>query len=242
MKMTFRFAFCRILCYNYSGDFMISFKWNGFDFTLVHFGKGVFNADMAGHSHAKNIYELHYIVDGKGALTTDTKTYSLSRGDFFVTGPNVYHRQSTDVNEPLTEIYFYLQASDKKSSDALVSSFLSTHFYFSREPELEDYFTQSVTEWDNKAFGYKSIIGATMEILLTKITRLYVPEFSDMPDNDDTLNDRRFLIIEHAFITNPAITLAELSEHIGLCERQTQRLLMKYYGKTFREKKKESNR
>lgn len=110
----------------------------------------------------KNIYELHYIVDGKGALTTDTKTYTLSRGNFFVTGPNVYHRQSTDVNEPLTEIYFYLQASDKKSSDALVSSFLSTHFYFSREPELEDYFTQSVTEWDNKAFGYKSIIGAPM--------------------------------------------------------------------------------
>lgn len=154
---------------------MINFSWNGFGFTLVHFGKGVFYEDMAGHSHAKNIYELHYIIDGKGTLTTDTKVYSLSKGDFFVTGPNVYHQQSTYVNEPLTEIYIYLQASDKKSSDALVSSFLSTHFYFSKATELEDYFVQSVAEWDNKAFGYKSIIGATMEILLTKITRLYVP-------------------------------------------------------------------
>lgn len=221
---------------------MINFRWNGYDFTLVHFGKGVFNEDMAGHSHAKNIYELHYIIDGKGTLTTDTRTYKLSKGDFFVTGPNVYHQQSTDVKEPLTEIYLYLQASEKNYEGALVSSFLSTHFYFINEPEFEILFTETVAEWDNKRFGYKSVIGAMMEILLTKITRLYVPEFTDMPDNDDTLNDRRFLIIEHAFITNPHITLAELSEHIGLCERQTQRLLMKYYGKTFREKKRESRK
>ena len=219
---------------------MINFSWNGFDFTLVHFGKGVFNEDMAGHSHAKNIYELHYIVDGKGTLTTDTKTYKLAKGDFFVTGPNVYHQQSTDPKEPLTEIYLYLQASEKNNAGALVASFLSTHFYFSKAPQLESFFTEIVSEWDNKSFGYKSVIGAIMEILLTKVTRLYVPGFTDMPDNDDTINDRRFLIIEHAFITNSDITLSELSEHIGLCERQTQRLLMKYYGKTFLEKKKES--
>ena len=57
------------LCYNNLGDIMITFKWNNFDFTLVHFGKGVFNEDMAGHSHAKNIYELHYIIDGLRART-----------------------------------------------------------------------------------------------------------------------------------------------------------------------------
>lgn len=221
---------------------MITFNCNGFDFDLIHFGKGVFNEDMAGHRHAKNIYELHYIVDGKGTLTTDTKTYKLSKGDFFVTGPDVYHQQSTDVKEPLTEIYLYLQASEKKNYGALVSAFLSTHFYFSKVPELEELFTEIILEEKNKSFGYKNVIGAMMGILLTKITRLYVPEFTDIPDKDGTLNERRFLIIEHAFITNPRITLAELSEHIGLCERQTQRLLLKYYGKTFREKKKESKK
>lgn len=221
---------------------MINFKWNDFDFTLVHFGKGVFQNDMPGHSHAKNIYELHYITDGKGTLITDTKTYSLSKGDFFVTGPNIYHEQTTSKEEPLTEIYLYLQASEKKNLSALVSSFLATHFYFTKAPELKILFTEVVSEWDNKGFGYKSVIGAVMEILLTRITRLYAPGFTDLPENDDTLNDRRFLIIEHAFITNPDITLSELSEHIGLCERQTQRLLMKYYGKTFREKKKESKK
>ena len=111
-----------------------------------------------------------------------------------------------------------------------------------KAPELEILFTETIAELENKNFGYKSVIDAMMEILLTKVTRLYVPEFTDIPDKDDTLNDRRFLIIEHAFISNPDITLAELSEHIGLCERQTQRLLMKYYGKSFRDKKKESRK
>ena len=90
---------------------IITFKWNDFDFTLIQLGKGVFKNDMAGHSHAKNSYELHYIVDGEGTLTTDNKAYALSKGDFFITGPNVYHQQSTNPHSPLTEIYNYLQAS-----------------------------------------------------------------------------------------------------------------------------------
>ena len=118
---------------------MINFKWNDFDFTLVHFGKGVFQNDMPGHSHAKNIYELHYITDGKGTLITDTKTYSLSKGDFFVTGPNIYHEQTTSKKEPLTEIYLYLQASEKKNLSALVSSFLATHFYFTLHSRFSQY-------------------------------------------------------------------------------------------------------
>lgn len=56
----------------------------------------------------------------------------------------------------------------------------------------------------------------------------------------EELNDRRFVLIEQAFLYTPDLTLSELAEKIGVCERQTQRLLKKYYGKTFREKKKES--
>lgn len=59
-------------------------------FFLVDFGRGVFIKDMAGHSHSKNSYELHFIVDGEGKLTTDTKAYNISKGDFFVTGPNIF--------------------------------------------------------------------------------------------------------------------------------------------------------
>ena len=115
---------------------MINFKWNGHDFCIVQFGTGVFKKDMVGHSHSKNSYELHYIIGGEGALITDNKTYRLSKGNFFVTGPNIYHQQTTNPDNPLNEIYIYLQTSDEKTNDALVSVFLSTHFFFCNDEKL----------------------------------------------------------------------------------------------------------
>ncbi len=222
---------------------MIAFKWNDFDFTLIQLDKGVFKNDMAGHSHAKNSYELHCIVDGEGTLTTDSKVYSLSKGDFFVTGPNVYHQQSTNPEKPLTEIFIYLQASEKKTNDALVSSFLSTHFYFSKDAELQKLFEEILKEKNNKQLGHASAISSLLQLLLLKITRLYMPALVSFSDNNGNLNDRRFITIEHAFINDSgSLTLSELSDLIGLCERQTQRLLRKYYGKSFREKKAESSK
>lgn len=219
---------------------MISFKWNDMNFNLVQYGRGVFRNDMPGHSHSKNSYELHYIIDGEGVLTTDSKTYSLSKGNFFVTGPNVYHQQSTNPEKPLTEIYLYLQVSEKKTNDVIVSSFLNTHFCFLEETDFGYIFDEILTECDGAKFGYISATGALLQQLLTKITRAYMPHISNISKDADTINDRCFFMIEYTFINNPSITLRELAETIGLCERQTQRLLKKYYGKTFREKKKEA--
>ncbi len=219
---------------------MISFKWNETDFNLIQYGRGVFTTDMPGHSHSKNSYELHYIIDGEGVLTTDSKTYPLSKGNFFVTGPNVYHQQSTNPEKPLTEIYLYLQVSEKKNNDVLVSSFLNTHFCFIEETDFGYIFDEILSECDGAKFGYVSATAALLQLLLTKITRTYVPHLSRMTKAADPINDRCFFMIEHTFITNPSVTLRELSDTIGLCERQTQRLLKKYYGKTFREKKAEA--
>ena len=222
---------------------MITFTWNDYRFCIVQFGKGMFEKDMTGHSHSKNSYELHYIIGGKGTLTTDSKIYSLSKGDFFVTGPNVYHQQSTDKANPLQEIYIYLQTSGEKTNDSLVSAFLSTHFYFCKNDYLQNYFERILCEKQEKKLGYETAIGAIMQLLLTQVTRIYLPQFNNISNNNSNLNDRRFFIIESAFIENPLnLTLTDLSEAIGLCERQTQRLLKKYYGKSFTQKKEEASK
>lgn len=221
--------------------YMITYKWNDFDFSLIEFGRGIFRENMAGHRHSKNSYELHFIVDGEGTLTTDTKAYSLSKGNFFVTGPNIYHQQSTNPENPLTEYYLYIQASDKKTNNVLVSTFLSNHFYFSENCELSGLVEKIIVEAANKKWGYENIISALMQILMTEITRLYWPDFIVSDNRNENLNDRRFILIEQAFINEPeGITLTKLSGIIGLCERQRQRLLEKYYGMSFKEKKAES--
>lgn len=211
------------------------------NFNLVQYGRGVFRNDMPGHSHSKNSYELHYILDGEGTLTTEDQKFHLAKGMFFVTGPYVYHQQSTNPKKPLTEIYIYIQAAEKKTNNALVSTFLETHFFFQENCSFTGIFQQLLREEEEKRWGYQSNIMALLQLLMTEITRAYWPEHTGMTESNGNLNDRRFILIENAFIENPeGITLRSLSELIGLCERQTQRLLQKYYGKTFLEKKAES--
>ncbi len=220
---------------------MLNFQWDNYKFTLVQLGEGIFFKNMAGHSHSKNSYEFHYIIGGEGTLTLDSAVYNLSKGDFFVTGPNVYHQQSTNKENPLKEIFIYIQAAEMKTKSSLVSTFLANHFYYEKENKLEDIFLKLIEEDTNRKWGYENIISALLQQLLTEITRLYWPNFSGTTQNHENLNDRRFIIIETAFIDDPkGITLAKLSDMIGLCERQTQRLLEKYYNKSFSEKKAEA--
>ncbi|MGN0447269.1 MAG: AraC family ligand binding domain-containing protein [Acutalibacteraceae bacterium] len=220
---------------------MLNFQWDNINFTLIQLGKGIIRKDIAGHSHSKDSYEFHYITKGSGTLVTDTKQYKLSKGDFFVTGPNIYHRQLIDKDNPTEEIYVYLQAFGKKTNSALTATFLANHFYFENDSKLYDVLEKILRENDEKKWGYEAYLSALFGQLLTEITRLYRPDFSDVTKVNENLNDRRFLIIENAFIDDSkSLTLTKLSNMIGLCERQTQRLLKKYYGKSFLEKKQEA--
>lgn len=82
-----------------------------------------------------------------------------------------------------------------------------------------------LSEWENKNPDYKSVISGLMIIILTQITRLLLPKDFQEFANKENLNDKRFAIIEQAFLYENEITLTKLSQMIGLCDRQTQRLL-----------------
>lgn len=221
---------------------MISFEWNNYKFKLIYCGKGLVRTkNMIGHRHSFNSYELHYILDGKGTLNTEDATYHFSKGDFYVTGPNIYHQQSADQKVYYTEGCIYLESCGKRTDNSLVSTFLSKHFHFCKNEQLAYYFEKAAKEMEEKKPGYESVVIGLISILMTEITRLYLPEFENHANVNDNLYDKRFLIIETEFINNPQnITLTGLADAIGLCERQTQRLLKKYYGKSFTEKKRES--
>lgn len=218
---------------------MIQFVWNDVLFAITDIGGGVLGEDIPRHAHAKNSYELHFITGGSGALITDTKNYALRALDFFITGPNIYHAQSADANNPVQDVFIMLQAVRTDKANAVSSIFLENHFCFFRDFDVLTAQT-ILAEYRNKKTDYKSAVSGLTMKLLTDITRRLLPDAFAESMSAEELNDRRFVLIEQAFLYTPDLTLPELAEKIGVCERQTQRLLKKYYGKTFREKKKES--
>lgn len=222
---------------------MIPIVWNGATFSMMDLGRGRFLNDMTGHSHSKHSYELHYIIDGEGTLVTVDHTYSLSRGDFFVTGPNVYHQQTTSREHPLEEIYIYLQLDREKSKNSLVDAFVHTPFFFQRLPELEPLMQALLDEYLQKELDYTSATSARMQLLLTYIIRAYRVNVSSREESVEDLNDRRLVLIEREFIYNrERVTLSSLAQTIGVSERQMQRLMQQYYGKSFTQMKAEAVR
>lgn len=219
---------------------MIDFEWNGVRFTLVKCSGGVLDSCIPMHCHSENSYELHFILGGEGTLLTENGEYKMRQGNFFVTGPGVNHSQTGDKNHPISDIYIYLQKRNSQKQNSFSKLFLDTHFYYHQQFENECV-SEILSEINNKKPGWESAAAGLMINLLTRITRLYAPAGYTVPAKDENLNDMRFLIIENMFLYSKNFTLKELSRKLGVCERQTQRLLKKYYGKTFREKIKESS-
>lgn len=218
---------------------MIRFIWNNVTFDITDIGGGPLGEDIPRHAHSKNSYELHFILGGSGELITDTKLYHLEAGDFFITGPDIYHEQKADKTNPVKDVFLMFQTVDTKKANAISSTFLENHFCFFKSFD-NSIAEEILSEYRNQRIDYKSAVNGLAMKLLTDISRRLLPEsFSDYAITD-SLNERRFVIIEQAFLYIPDLTLTELSDRIGVCERQTQRLLKKYYGKSFREKKRES--
>ena len=217
---------------------MINLKWNGIDFSITDIGGGKLGENIPRHTHAKGSYELHFITAGKGTLITDDKKYELKSGDFFITGENIYHQQTADKKNPVEDVFLMLQVNNSKKATAIGSAFLSSRFCF-----ITDFDTsvpaQILNEYRQRQPDFTSAVaGLTMKVM-TDITRKILPDEFICNLSDRNLNDRRFVLIEQAFLYSNDLTLTKLANTIGLCERQTQRLLKKYYGKSFRDKKKE---
>lgn len=229
---------CRVCVIIVAVITMIKFIWNNITFTVTDIGGGTLGTDIPMHAHSKNSYELHFITGGSGKLITDTKEYSLQSGNFFITGPNIYHSQTADRNNPVEDVFLTLQAEDAAKPNTVSGVFLDTHFCFYDNFENQTA-CEILKEYRKKRIDYDTVISALCTKLLTEITRLYMPASFRKNTAYDNLNDRRFVIIEQSFLYSPEITLRELSDKIGVCERQTQRLLKKYYSKSFREKKRE---
>ena len=215
---------------------MYRLNWNGVVFSVTNIGGGILKEEISSHSHALGCYELHFIIGGEGRVIASGKEYPLKGGDMFITGPNVYHSQPADGME---DIVIMLKADKTKGALPFCRIFLNTGFF-----KIPDFNMQTVKriyfEHFQNSEDKETAVSALCALLLTEITRRLSGGGEYTKAENENLNDRRFVIIENYFLFGKDYNLSELADKIGLCERQTQRLLKKYYGKTFREKKKES--
>ncbi|HEX3076698.1 MAG TPA: helix-turn-helix transcriptional regulator, partial [Lachnospiraceae bacterium] len=103
---------------------------------------------------------------------------------------------------------------------------------------LEPYFDRIANESLHKQYGYLDAIKQNLESIFITLVRILTPENRSVPESNSTLDDKRIMMIDDAFLFQyETITLSNLSNQLKLSTRQTQRFIEAKYGTSFTELK-----
>lgn len=189
------------------------------------------------HSHAKNGYEIHLIDSGSGTLEMPNTQYKLSKNVLYITGPNIPHKQISDLENPMHELCIYLKISTHDKDDA-IAFFTSQPFWIGKSnSHVRNIFKKIIEENERNQLWKDNILSSLAIGLITEMARLYSPKntSSQVSLPYDDLNESRSWILDQ-LLTDDDIhtTLNDLANQMGVCKRQAERIIKDYYGSSFK--------
>ena len=227
-------------------DMDIHFSLEGVSFHALNIVFEHFERTIPSHIHGNGCYEIHYISTGHGKLKANDTYFELTPNTLFVTGPHVEHAQTPVPDDPMEEycVYFKLDSSSHmKKNASVLPSFIRTSFWLGQDRQgIHALMLRLFDELAKRYTGFQEQV----PLLLTQLVILMVRNYEQLqisrsvftPNN---LADSKSVIIEEYFLYEyQDLSLPDLSDRLKLSPRQTQRLLMEYYGKTFQQKKAEA--
>lgn len=205
-----------------------------------------FTRTIPSHSHGNSCYEIHYIPFGWGKLIANGQYYDISPNTLYVTGPHVEHAQTPIQSDPMQEYCVYLKfrtASQNLKKSPVINAFTSMPFWIGEDTQgIHLLMKQLFEELEHCYTGYQNQVRLLLSQLLIYMVRNYeqcrISQVSFSPYN---MSEAKSIIIEEYFLYEyQSLSLDVLAGKLGLSTRQTQRLLMEYYGKSFQQKKAEA--
>lgn len=205
-----------------------------------------FTRTIPSHSHGNGCYEIHYIPFGYGKLTANEEHYDIAPNTLYVTGPHIKHAQAPVPPDSMQEYCVYLKIRDtsrQKKISPLMNAFISTPFWIGKDTQgIHSLMRQLFHELEHHYIGYQNQVELLLSQLLICMVRNYEQcQFSHTAFARNNLTDSKSIIIEEYFLYEyHSLSLNVLADRLKLSSRQTQRLLMESYGKSFQQKKTEA--
>ena len=210
-----------------------------------------FTEVMPEHAHGENVYELHYVEQGSGAVILNRKRYEVKPGMLYITGPGVLHEQIPSKEEPLVEFGIYLQVQKNAAGGELLQG-LSAHplwcgaarnclAQLTKELLREQNGTQPGAGEKMQYLLAEFLIECIRSVLATKEEENVLPSPQEQFGAHAIREENALLVADEIFLYEYRdITLEEMARRLGFSVRQTQRLLQRIYGKSFTQKKLEA--
>lgn len=205
-----------------------------------------FTRTIPSHSHGNGCYEIHYIPFGRGKLIANGQYYDILPNTLYVTGPHVEHAQTPIQSDPMQEYCVYLKisnSSQNQKNSPVISAFTSMPFWIGEDTQgIHPLMKQLFDELARRYTGYQNQVRLLLSQLLIYMVRNYEQRhISQTSFSRNSASESKSIVIEEYFLYEyHSLSLSALAGRLKLSARQTQRLLMEYYGKSFQQKKAEA--
>lgn len=202
-------------------------------------------------NHCHSGYELHFIPAGKGTVKVLDHTYNITPGTLYITGPEVFHEQKAEIDEPMSEycINFEIMPYRKRTRkndmyiedevESIFNTLKNTKFWFGKDEHISfNLFEKIMAEFENNIIGYYTYVQSlVLQIILNVVRCTTAEKRSSYFVPHKILNDSRRLLCDDYFRNyDRALSPKELSDLIRVSERQLNRIMQEYYSMTFKEK------
>lgn len=223
----------------------IRFRWGDYGFRILRFHWISFAPGkiIGFHKHAE--FEFHFIPRGKGIVTMDGAEHPFHEGTFYLTGPEVEHRQEADEIEGMDELCLHIDIVklDRDTASETAQGWMADAEAeeaeecvrrlreLPRKPAADKFgamegFMTAFKAWtENESGMYTTIKQSVIQILLRSVRAYgHHQAGSNLPTRD--MNAYRIQLASQFIEANymRPITLEDVAEKIHISGRQLQRI------------------
>ncbi|MCI8388072.1 MAG: helix-turn-helix domain-containing protein [Clostridiales bacterium] len=200
--------------------------------------------------HCHSSFEIHFITSGMGWFTVDNVKYKVEQGNVIITGPDIYHSQSSELTDSMEEYCINISISETNDDHnynscdedihELIGLIIKHPFYIGGKIDIANEYHELLVEALEMDYGYKERIASYVNSIILRIARLI--EHSEGGTHlhvrkitSKNIN-RRMIIDRYCRYNLNGIDIDELCEILYISRRQLSRIVKELYGMTLTEK------
>ena len=224
-------------------------RWGHYEIRVLRFHLTTFPPGKTVGFHKHSEFEFHFIPRGKGKVIMEDRTFDLTAGMFYVTGPGVMHYQEADASEAMDELCLHIDIVDRSSAPSIgdernvdkweiadSGSCIEMLESLPLQPAMDKHdamccFLEAYqARCDNTLGSYTAIKHSIIQILLRAVKAYDMKDMpASLPSRD--LNANRYRLALQYIRANYAgmMTLKDVAEKLNISSRQLQRILKAHH-------------
>ncbi len=196
-------------------------------------------------AHNHPFFEGHLLLSQSADLVTPNKTVHLSKNDFCLIAPCLYHYTYTADGAPSAITFAFSFCREERTNAQDLYTLLSerlgtseTPLHFERAFALSHPLFELIEVMGRGIVGKQDRLALKMAEVLFALLDLVCPDARGEFQPSFSPSTRQAIAIDAFFECNfhRDVTIRDLADAIYLSERQTNRVLQELYGTTFKQK------